>query len=76
MTCARRCPVEAILSAKNQVHVIEQEKCIKCGTCLEVCPTKFSAVTKISGAPVPPPLPEEKRTIVRKKKEKGEMDKE
>jgi len=70
MTCAKRCPVEAIISAKNQVHVIEQEKCIKCGTCLEVCPTKFSAVTKISGGPVPPPLPEEKRTIVRKGKEK------
>jgi len=76
MTCAKRCPVEAIISAKNQVHVIEQEKCIKCGTCFEVCPTKFSAVTKISGGPVPPPLPEEKRTIVRKKKEKGETDKE
>jgi len=69
MTCAKRCPVEAIISAKNQVHVIEQEKCIKCGTCLEVCPTKFSAVTKISGSPVPPPLPEDKRTIVRKKKD-------
>jgi len=69
MTCAKRCPVEAIISAKNQVHVIEQEKCIKCGTCLEVCPTKFSAVTKISGGPVPPPLPEDKRAIVRKKKE-------
>ena len=70
MTCAKRCPVEAIISAKNQVHVIEQEKCIKCGTCLEVCPTKFSAVTKISGGTVPPPLPEDKRTIVRKGKEK------
>jgi len=76
MICANRCPVEAIISAKNQIHVIDQEKCIKCGTCLEVCPTKFSAVTKISGEPVPPPLPEEKRTIVRKKKEKGETDKE
>jgi coenzyme F420-reducing hydrogenase delta subunit/Fe-S-cluster-containing hydrogenase component 2 len=69
MTCAKRCPVEAIISAKNQIHVIEQEKCIKCGTCFEVCPTKFSAVTKISGEPVPPPLPEEKRTIIRKKNE-------
>jgi coenzyme F420-reducing hydrogenase delta subunit/Fe-S-cluster-containing hydrogenase component 2 len=69
MTCAKRCPVEAIISAKNQIHVIEQEKCIKCGTCLEVCPPKFRAVTKISGEPVPPPLPEEKRAIVRKKKE-------
>jgi F420-non-reducing hydrogenase iron-sulfur subunit len=70
MTCARRCPVDAIISAKNQVHVIEQEKCIKCGTCFEACPPKFGAVTKIVGKPVPPPLPEDKRTIVRKSKEK------
>jgi coenzyme F420-reducing hydrogenase delta subunit/ferredoxin len=74
MTCAKRCPVEAILSGKNLIHIIDQEKCIKCGTCLEACPPKFSAVTKISGESVPPPLPEEKRTIVRKKKEKGEGD--
>jgi F420-non-reducing hydrogenase iron-sulfur subunit len=72
MTCAKRCPVDAILSGKNLIHIIDQEKCIKCGTCLEVCPTKFSAVTKIIGEPVPPPLPEDKRTIVRKKKEKKE----
>ena len=70
MTCAKRCPAEAIISAKNQVHVIDQEKCIKWGTCFEVCPPKFGAVTKISGEPVPPPIPEEKRTIVRKSKEK------
>jgi len=70
MTCARRCPVEAIISAKQEVHVIDQEKCIKCGTCIEVCPTKFSAITKIVGQPVPPPLPEGKRAIVRRSKEK------
>lgn len=69
MTCARRCPVDAILSGKNLIHIIEQEKCVKCGTCLEVCPPKFSAVTKIVGEPVPPPISEERRTIVRKKKE-------
>jgi Na+-translocating ferredoxin:NAD+ oxidoreductase RNF subunit RnfB len=68
-TCAKRCPVEAIAGGKNLIHVIDQEKCIKCGACFEACPTKFSAVTKISGTPVPPPLPEEKRTIVRKSKE-------
>jgi F420-non-reducing hydrogenase iron-sulfur subunit len=68
--CLRRCPVEAIEGGKNQIHVIDQEKCIKCGTCLEVCPTKFGAVQKISGEPVPPPLPEEERTIARKSKEK------
>ena len=72
MMCARRCPVDAIISAKNQIHVIDQEKCIKCGTCVEACPPKFSAVTKISGGtPVPPPLPEDKRTIVRKGKKEG-----
>jgi coenzyme F420-reducing hydrogenase delta subunit/Fe-S-cluster-containing hydrogenase component 2 len=70
MICARRCPVEAITSARNQVHVIDQEKCIKCGTCFEVCPTRFDAVTKIIGGTVPLPIPVEKRMIVRKGKEK------
>ncbi len=65
MTCARRCPVEAIISAKKQIHVIDQEKCIKCGTCLEVCPPKFGAVRKISGEPVPPPIPVEERALVK-----------
>lgn len=69
MTCARRCPADAILSGKNLIHIIEQYKCIRCGTCLEVCPTRFSAVTKIVGRPVPPPIPEEKRVLVRKGKE-------
>jgi F420-non-reducing hydrogenase iron-sulfur subunit len=69
MICAKRCPVEAIISAKKQIHVIDQEKCIKCGTCFEACPPKFGAVTKISGEPVPPPIPEDERTIVRKNKE-------
>jgi len=70
MTCAKRCPAEAIISAKGQVHVINQEKCIKCGTCFEACPPKFKAVIKIAGGLVPPPLPEDQRTIVRKGKEK------
>jgi len=67
MTCAQRCPVEAVISAKNQIHVIDQDKCIKCGTCFEACPPRFGAVTKIAGGPVPPLLPEGERTIVRKK---------
>ena len=41
MTCARRCPTEAIISAKNQIHIIEQDKCIKCGTCFEACPPEI-----------------------------------
>jgi len=70
MICLRRCPVEAIAGGKNQIHVIDQEECIKCGTCFEACPPRFGAVKKISGEPVPPPIPEEERTIVRKSKEK------
>jgi Fe-S-cluster-containing hydrogenase component 2 len=70
MICARRCPAEAIISTKGQIHIVKQEECIKCGTCFEVCPPKFGAVTKIVGAPVPPPLPEDRRSIVRKSKEK------
>jgi F420-non-reducing hydrogenase iron-sulfur subunit len=69
MICGRSCPVEAIAGGKNLIHVIDQAKCIKCNTCFEVCPERFGAVTKISGAPVPPSIPEEKRAIVRKGKE-------
>jgi len=68
MICLRKCPVEAISGRKNQIHVIDQEKCIKCGTCFEACPPRFGAVNKISGEPVPSPIPEEERTIVRMRK--------
>jgi F420-non-reducing hydrogenase iron-sulfur subunit len=70
MICQRKCPVEAIEGGKNQIHVIDQDRCIKCGTCLEACPPRFGAVQRISGEPVPPPIPEEQRMIVRKSKEK------
>ncbi len=68
MICARKCPVEAIDGGKNRIHVIDQERCIKCGTCLEACPERFAAVCKISGAPAPPPIPAERRTLARKSK--------
>jgi F420-non-reducing hydrogenase iron-sulfur subunit len=70
MICSRRCPVEAIAGGKNRIHVIDQDKCIKCGTCFEACPPRFGAVKELSGEPVPPPMPEEERTIVRKSKKK------
>ena len=66
--CARKCPVEAIAGGKNLVHIIDQEKCIKCGTCFEACPPRFAAIREIVSAPVPPPVPEEARTIARKGK--------
>jgi NADH:ubiquinone oxidoreductase subunit F (NADH-binding)/(2Fe-2S) ferredoxin/Pyruvate/2-oxoacid:ferredoxin oxidoreductase delta subunit len=70
MICARKCPSDAITGGKNVIHVIEQDKCTKCGTCLEVCPPRFGAVKKISGEPVPPPIPEAARLIARESKDK------
>ncbi|HNU71969.1 MAG TPA: NADH-quinone oxidoreductase subunit NuoF [Thermodesulfobacteriota bacterium] len=66
MICLRKCSAGAIVGGKNQIHVVDQDKCTKCGTCFEVCPPRFGAVQKISGEPVPAPLPEAERTTVRK----------
>jgi len=70
MICSRRCPVEAIAGGKNLIHVVDQETCIKCGTCFEVCPPRFGAVKLISEGPVPPPIAEEERKIARKTNKK------
>ncbi len=69
LSCGRKCPAEAIDGGKNLIHVVIQDKCTKCGSCLEACPPRFGAVRKISGEPVPAPLPQESRTIVRKSKQ-------
>jgi NADH-quinone oxidoreductase subunit F len=37
------------------IHVIDQDKCIRCGVCLEKCPEKFSAVVKVSGEKIDVP---------------------
>ena len=65
MICLRKCPADAISGGKNVIHVIDQEKCTNCGTCFEVCPSRFGAVRRLSGEPVPPPLAEEARNLVR-----------
>ncbi len=70
MICLRKCPVEAVDGGKKKIHIIDQEKCTKCATCFEVCPSRFSAVEKVSGEPVPSPIPEEQRIIARKSKAK------
>ena len=64
--CRKKCPAGAIDGDKKIIHIIDQELCTNCGTCFEVCPAKFGAVTKISGVPVPAPLAQEKRMIIKK----------
>ncbi|MBR4136664.1 MAG: NADH-quinone oxidoreductase subunit NuoF [Bacteroidales bacterium] len=43
--CARNCPVGAIKGTVKMPHEINQEICIKCGTCIEKC--KFNAISII-----------------------------
>jgi NADH-quinone oxidoreductase subunit F len=57
MICLRNCPAEAIKGGKRMIHVIDQSKCTKCGTCLDLCPPRFNAVVKVSGEK--PTVPEE-----------------
>ncbi len=46
--CVGTCTVEAITPNKKRIKVIDQEKCVKCGTCLTACPPQYSAVVKLS----------------------------
>lgn len=41
--CARNCPVQAISGKVKEKHFIDQDVCVKCGICYEVC--KFDAIT-------------------------------
>jgi NADP-reducing hydrogenase subunit HndC len=66
MICLKKCPVGAIDGEKKKIHIIDQVKCTNCGTCFEVCPARFGAVKKISGEPLPSPVPEEERMITGK----------
>jgi NADH:ubiquinone oxidoreductase subunit F (NADH-binding)/(2Fe-2S) ferredoxin/Pyruvate/2-oxoacid:ferredoxin oxidoreductase delta subunit len=65
MICFRQCPSQAIAGGKDRIHVIDQTKCTNCGTCFEVCPARFGAVKRISGEPVPSPIPEEARVMTK-----------
>lgn len=55
--CVLTCPTRAIFSDEKGIKVIDQEKCTKCGNCLERCPPEFTAVIKISPVSALPPSP-------------------
>ena len=40
--CALKCPVKTISGARKEVHFINQDACIKCGECFDVC--NFDAI--------------------------------
>ncbi len=66
--CLRSCPADAIDGDKKKIHIIDQQRCTTCGVCLDVCPSRFGAVMKLYGDPVPEPVPEERRAVVGKGK--------
>ena len=46
--CVVMCPAECIKEHPKRYKVVEQERCVKCGNCLEVCPKEYDAVVKLS----------------------------
>jgi NADH-quinone oxidoreductase subunit F len=47
--CVGTCTVEAISTEKKRrIKVIDQEKCVKCNTCLVACPPQYDAVIRLS----------------------------
>ena len=37
MLCVKPCPTDAITGERQGPHVIDQELCIQCGTCMDAC---------------------------------------
>jgi len=47
--CLLKCPTKDCIKPNEKgIKVIDQEKCIKCGNCLQVCPKEYNAVIKVS----------------------------
>jgi NADH-quinone oxidoreductase subunit F len=44
MLCLKSCPTGAVSGSKKELHRIDQDKCVKCGTCIELCAGKYNAI--------------------------------
>ncbi|KLU66930.1 NADP-reducing hydrogenase subunit HndC [Desulfosporosinus acididurans] len=42
--CAKNCPAGCITGSPKEPHIIDQERCLKCGACLEKC--RFDAIIR------------------------------
>jgi NADH-quinone oxidoreductase subunit F len=48
MLCLKSCPVGAVSGIKKEIHSIDKDKCIRCGTCIELCSGKYNAIERVS----------------------------
>jgi len=48
--CVGICTAEAIFSGKKRIKIIDQDKCVKCDTCVAACPPEYSAIIRVSPA--------------------------
>ncbi|NOZ88163.1 MAG: NADH-quinone oxidoreductase subunit F [Deltaproteobacteria bacterium] len=46
--CVGSCPTEAIFTRPDGIKAIEQEKCVKCDSCIQACPPQYDAIYKVS----------------------------
>ncbi len=53
--CVGTCPTDCIFDNKKGIKVIDQENCVKCGTCVTACPPQYRAVVKLSPLSALPP---------------------
>ncbi|UCD83227.1 MAG: SLBB domain-containing protein [Deltaproteobacteria bacterium] len=53
--CVGSCPTEAVFTGKKRIKVIDQSKCVKCGSCVDACPPQYDAVVRISPVSQLPP---------------------
>ena len=62
--CVGSCPTEAIYTRRDRLKAIEQEKCVKCQSCIDACPPQYDAIIKLSplsSLPESEPREEEKK---------------
>jgi len=52
--CVGVCTTEAIFSGKKRIKVVDQDKCVKCNTCVAACPPEYNAIIKVSPASAVP----------------------
>ncbi len=47
-SCVGVCTTESIFSGKKRIKVIDQDKCVKCDTCVAASPPEYNAIIRIS----------------------------